>query len=241
MSVCGSVLLARHGRSSLFVSAKMDDFVKKCGTIDDLTDSLRKQQKTIAELNHDIEFMRKQRDDITDTVVDLQCRSMKDNLIFTGLGGESNTEETELKLRDFLHHELGLDSERIEFGNVHRYGQFKPGRQRPIVARFLHHRDLITVNENSYKLAGSPFGINEQFPAVIEDRRRQLYPIMKRLKRNRSNKVKLVRDRLYVNGELYDERFDHERMDAQASSAQSKPASPKAAQRDREPAHPKTK
>lgn len=32
--------------------------------------------------------------DLKDTVLDLKCRSMKNNLIFTGLGGETNSEDT---------------------------------------------------------------------------------------------------------------------------------------------------
>ena len=55
------------------------------------------------------------------TVLDLQCRSMKNNLIFTGLHEVSN-EYTEDLLRDFLHSELGIDY-KIEFGNVHRFGR----------------------------------------------------------------------------------------------------------------------
>ena len=55
------------------------------------------------------------------TVLDLQCRSMKNNLIFTGLLEVSN-EYTEDLLRDVLHSELGIDY-KIEFGNVHRFGR----------------------------------------------------------------------------------------------------------------------
>ena len=54
----------------------------------------------------------------------------------------------------------------------------------------------------AYKLKGSQFGINEQFPAVIEDKRRMLYPVMKKKKRE-GHAVKMVRDRLYVDGQLY--------------------------------------
>lgn len=45
---------------------------------------------------------------LKDTVLDLKCRSMKNNLVFTGLGGETNTEDTEGKLWDFLFYELEI-------------------------------------------------------------------------------------------------------------------------------------
>ena len=72
-------------------------------------------------------------------MVDLQRRSMKYNLVFTGLGGEERDEDTESKLKDFLNIELGINWN-IEFGNVHRFGKFRKGKNRPIVVRFLYEK-----------------------------------------------------------------------------------------------------
>jgi hypothetical protein len=52
---------------------------------------------------------------------DLKCRSLKNNLIFTGLF-ESPREYTEGILREFIKNELGME-EYIEFRYVHRFGQ----------------------------------------------------------------------------------------------------------------------
>lgn len=57
---------------------------------------------------------------------------------FTGLGGETNSEDTEKKLRDFLYYEVETEKN-IEFNNVHRFGRFVRGKDRPIVARLLYH------------------------------------------------------------------------------------------------------
>ena len=130
----------------------------------------------------------------------LQWRSMKMNLIFTGLEGESTQENTESKLRDFLYFELGID-DNIQFGNVHRFGRFERGKHRPIVARFLYHNDLQLVKDSAHKLRGSKFGIREQYPAAIEDKRKDLYPLMRRLRGDGEN-PKLIRDRLYLRGKL---------------------------------------
>ncbi|CAG2252399.1 unnamed protein product [Mytilus edulis] len=132
-------------------------------------------------------------------VLDLQCRSMKNNLVFTGLYNvrDENTEEL---LRCFLYNELGIDY-KIEFGNVHRFGRYQGGG-RPIVARFLYHCDLQYVLDNAYRLRNTRYGIKQQFPKEIEDRRRKLYPIMKEAKRNRKIAT-LVRDRLFIDNELY--------------------------------------
>ena len=105
-------------------------------------------------------------------------------------------------MRGFLHHELEINY-RIEFGNVHRFKtRSGDNRRPPIVARFLYHSDLRFVLKNANKLRGKPFGIREQFPFEIEQRRRILYPIMKDAKRT-NQQVTLVRDRLYINNELY--------------------------------------
>ena len=48
-------------------------------------------------------------------------------------------------------------------------------------------------------LKGKRFGVNEQYPKEIEEVRKTLYGEMKCAKRNPQNRVKLVRDKLFVN------------------------------------------
>jgi hypothetical protein len=113
---------------------------------------------------------------------------------------EVNNENTEDLLRDFLYIELGIDY-KIEFGNVHRFGRNAWGR-RTSVAQFLYFADLQYTLDNVYKLRNRPVGIKQQFPRKIENRRKQLYSIQQDAKR-RGKRVTLVRDRLYINNELY--------------------------------------
>ncbi|VDI59818.1 Hypothetical predicted protein [Mytilus galloprovincialis] len=135
-----------------------------------------------------------------DTITDLKCRSMKNNLIFSGLDFQQN-EICDAKIQNFLEAELGINY-RVSFGNVHRFG--KPGLNgvRPIVTRFIYRREMEHVLSRTYKLKGKKFGISEQFPPEIENKRKDLYPIMKKAK-SEGKKVKLVRDKLYINGKLY--------------------------------------
>ncbi|KAK3105279.1 hypothetical protein FSP39_021534 [Pinctada imbricata] len=186
-----------------FVSCKVDEFDTKCGDLDTMKRDLYNQKIAIENLNRKLSETEKERNELREKVIDLQCRSMKYNLVFTGLGGESRTEDAEATIRDFIYYELNLNPENIKFGNVHRFGKFKGRHPRPIVARFLHQKEMKLVKDNAYRLKGSNMGINEQYPASIEDKRRELYPVMKNLKRNPNNKVRLVRDKLFVNGQLY--------------------------------------
>ena len=89
----------------------------------------------------------------------------------------------------------------MDFGNVHRFSH-KPRGKRPIVARFIHFNDSQYVLNNAYRLRNTPCGIRQQFPREIEDRRRELNPIQKEAKRQ-GKRVALIRDRLYMENELY--------------------------------------
>lgn len=137
---------------------------------------------------------------LQESVEDLQCRSMKNNLIFTNLN-EHREEDTERKLRLFLQEQLGIDYH-IEFGNVHRFGKHAYGKIRPIVARFLYHKDLQFVLEKATWLKDTKWGIHQQFPKSVEDRRKPLYPVQKEARRQ-GKRVTLVRDKLFINGKQY--------------------------------------
>jgi len=83
-------------------------------------------------------------------VLDLQCRSMKNNLLFSGLY-QSQFENGVNKLRGFIRQELEIDHY-IEFGNIHRFERRGTNNARPIVTRFIYHNDIQMVLQNAYKL-----------------------------------------------------------------------------------------
>lgn len=181
------------------LSINVDEVKAKQVDLDDARKTTNRTVKSIQDENASLQ----------EKLLDMQCRSMKNNLVFTGLL-EQRDENCEEKLRSFIYNEMNI-THRIEFGNVHRFGK-RPALEndppRPIVARFLYYNDLVQVKRAGKYLRGKNFGVNEQFPMEIEQRRKQLYPIMKEEKRKKS-KVVLVRDRLYVNDELV--RLDNER------------------------------
>ena len=72
----------------------------------------------------DIRKFKNEREKMKEPLLDLKCRSMKYNLVFTGLK-ETPHYNTEQKLCGFLGQELGIEHW-IEFGNVHRFGQRNP-------------------------------------------------------------------------------------------------------------------
>ncbi|PJE78134.1 hypothetical protein CI610_02935 [invertebrate metagenome] len=150
-------------------------------------------------LSVELEKAYEERHELRSIVTDLQCRSMKANLVFNGLS-ENVREDTEALVRSFLYNELDIQD--VEFGNVHRFGKRKQDRPRPIVARFLYQSQHSLVLSRSYLLRGTRYGVNEQFPSAVEEIRKKLYPVAKRLRRL-NHKVKFVRDKMYVDGVLY--------------------------------------
>ena len=52
-------------------------------------------------------------------------------------------------------------------------------------------------------LRNTNFGVREQFPKVIESRRKKLCPEMKLAKQDENNRMRLVRDKLYINNVQY--------------------------------------
>lgn len=132
---------------------------------------------------------------------------MKYNLIFSGIY-DNDHENTEEVLRDFMAGNLDIDHQ-VEFTSVHRFGKKNKKRARPIVAKFIYQCDLDQVLKSAKKLKGKPFQINQQFPEEIEQARKSLYPIMKE-HRQKGDHVKLVRDILYINGQLYNPETEEE-------------------------------
>ena len=55
---------------------------------------LKRHEATIETLSRGVENLRRDRNELRDRVTDLQCRSMKMNLVFTGLGKEHPREDT---------------------------------------------------------------------------------------------------------------------------------------------------
>lgn len=186
--------------------------------VDDALFDLSCQMK---DLQSDYDELKAKQNKTESKVIDLQCRSMCENLIFSGIKEELQTnsegtkyEDSESVPKNFLRQEMDITVP-IEFDRVNRLGPIKqadPNQEeldneaknqnpRPIIAKFERYKDKQYVKMIApKKLRNKPFGVNKQFPKEIEETRKTLYGEMKRAKRNQNNKVRLVRDKLFVNG-----------------------------------------
>ena len=98
---------------------------------------------------------------------------------------------------------MRIESE-VSFERVHRMGKHwgTGERPRPIVAKFTFHKQREEVRKSSVNLKGSDFGVAEQFPPEIMVKRKQQWPIFKKA-REEGKRAKLVADKLFINGQLY--------------------------------------
>ena len=227
------------------LSSKVVEYDNTIQTYSDMYDEIKSEQTTCRSDNFEIyerlDKLERENQDLKAaveksdrTIVDLQCRSMRDNLIFTGISEPQNenqnefeieapeTEDVEQTLRDFLKEEMQI-SRYIGFHRVHRLNSTdRSGRNdgpKPIIAKFERFSDREYVRSQAPKtLIGKPFGVREQYPKVIEDKRRQLYPIMKKYRKDKNNKVRLVRDRLYINENEYFPPDDEQNCDENAKN-----------------------
>ncbi|CAG2216217.1 unnamed protein product [Mytilus edulis] len=164
---------------------KKTDYLEK--GFDKIKEDYLRLDTSRCRIAEDLIKVERENNDMKTKLTDIQCRAMKYNLIFTGLS-EHRDENIEDKLRRFLYHEMKID-QRIEFSNVHRFGRRSENGKRPIVAKFLYFSDLEMVKKAGKHLKGSDYGVNEQFPPEIEQRRRRLYPIMKEERKKEQRRI----------------------------------------------------
>jgi len=183
---------------------------------DNLTDNNRTTNQKLRDIEQRVsQVERKQTDtdenmhDTNEKLTDVRWRSMRENLLFFGIEEcvplPENGENCEGRIKHFIKNDMGIDKE-ILLDRVHRLGRFNKRniRPRPIVAKFTFFKDRELVRMTAPQvLTGTDYGVSEQYPQEIESKRKPLYSVAKKAKADKNNTVKLIRDKLYINGELY--------------------------------------
>lgn len=156
------------------------------------------------EVSSHINRLEETQKDIEKTLIDLQCRSMRDNLLFFGLAEpDGNRKENCVNIVDeFCEDYLGISNISQDIERAHRIGRRRSGEFRPVVVKFSSFRIREKVRSNASRLGGTRFGIQEQFPRQIQEQRKQLYPILKDA-RKRGKRATLVVNKLYIDGVEY--------------------------------------
>jgi small-conductance mechanosensitive channel len=142
---------------------------------------LKKEQETAKASSNDakkrIEKLEEDNATLRGKIVDIQARSMRDNLLFFNIPENDKENTTEL-IHELLESKMEIKEARsnVKIDRSHRIGRKREDQRkpRPIVVKFNFHRDREHVRLNAKKLKGTNIGVSEQFPEEIERIRKTL-------------------------------------------------------------------
>lgn len=170
---------------------------------EDIKSEMEEIRQDNRELNGHLYQLTNDMRDLRERHIDLQTRSMRENLIFTGIPEKREGEESDETggiIKEFMTNVLKLEKP-VDFVRAHRFGK-RGDKDRPIVCRFKTFNDRETVRKNASQLKGSNYGISEQFPKEINDRRKELWPYYKEARKN-DKKAHFKRDKLFIDGRRF--------------------------------------
>ena len=140
-----------------------------------------------------------------ESILDLKCRSMRNNIVFAEIPGDifgETNDMVENKIYEFIEQKCGIQNpkQHIHIERAHRMGVRSGSKPRVIVARFFGSKDKDKIMECKKK--NKDLKIFDQFPDEIRERRRQLGPVLVKA-REKQAKAKLVVDKLIINGNIH--------------------------------------
>ena len=193
-------------QSTNFVS---DHFDTQKNSIDSNKQSITEMKSAMTELTNENKNLKEENAKIKQSLTDLHSRSMRENLIFYGIDESltTTTEDCIKEVKSIIVDKLEIKDSDIIIDRAHRIGRKEKEdgskkKPRPIVAKFHQFTDKERIRRESHRLKDTDYGISEQFPKEIADKRRILVKIMKH-KKSQGETVRLAYDKLYVNNKEY--------------------------------------
>ena len=151
---------------------------------------------------------------LEERITNTESRSMRENLLFHGIA-ETEGENCTGIVKQFCKSELKLNADFVDkviIDRAHRIGKItrtdaQNQQIRPIVVKFHKYSDKEHIRESAYaqrvQLEERNVSIRDQWPQSVLEKRRALYPILEQ-ERTKGYHVKLVRDKLFINGNRYE-------------------------------------
>ena len=173
-----------------------------------LTERAETQQKTLSKLTEDVNKLTQVTNAEKERAIKLESHSRRNNLIFYNIPEvrHESSATTETLLYTFLEQNLDMAEEEtneIPIERAHRLGKIREdNKPRPIIAKFSFHKDKERILSSARTLAGTNYGISQDFPKEIVEIRKGLVKAMKEA-RKEGKGTKLVYDKLYINGRRY--------------------------------------
>lgn len=178
--------------------------------LDDYKQENRKLRELIQCMDGRLKRTEMEVDKLKEATIDLTLRSMKHNMIVTGIAdpGLGQKEDCVQLATDFLLKNMKIEKKRLAKEIVvdvaHRLGR---GPNRPMIIRFTTHSGRVAAMSFCGNLKGTNFFVRDQLPPEMSNKASALAPMFKELRAVATNKVKMVRDKLYCNGDEVDPQF----------------------------------
>lgn len=174
-----------------------------------------KLEAMCTKLKTSISEQEKEDSKMQDKLLDLESRSMRENLIFYGLGESEISSPGELPepsncealVRELIKDTLEIDHTEMVFDRVHRLGGIRAKKPRPIVVKFQNYTDREKVRIKSYdddtkqKLKGKKQGVGIQAPKAYRDARKAFSDYIKSEQIDENN-TRIVGTKLYINNKI---------------------------------------
>ena len=138
--------------------------------------------------------------------LDLEARSVRENLMFYGITEEGDKDNCEAKVKPVLKDVLHVENvENIIFDRAHRVGQ-RTAATRPIVVKFHYYSQREKVRQTSFgvaeELKSAKLWVGAQIPKEMTDARKPLYPTTKKAK-DEGKSVKVMGKKLFIDSSEY--------------------------------------
>lgn len=183
------------------------------GELKETKSEMQKLQKLCNEMEKSITTCNQREEDATDKLLDLEARSMRENLIFYGLpettsaDSQPTTENCEKLVKELITSKLQLDATPMVLDRAHRLGGNRARKPRPIVVKFHRYSDREAVRLKSHEdaiktsLRGSNLGVGIQSPQQYRDARKAFAEHVKR-EEERGQRARVIGNKLYVNNRV---------------------------------------
>ena len=214
-------------KSQLFIDSKYESITKQ---VDTSISDVAKLKCDVSKLRDENKSLKQINTCLGEDVIDLKCRSMRDNLLFFGIKEDDVTapppqhdaqlmtnashltqsrgskEDCTEKVLQFCQSVLHIENpgDVLQIDRSHRIGNQTSNKTRPIVVRFKDTNSKLRVKDalRGADLRSTPFNVADQYPTEVLERRKVLVEHMVAARREGKRAV-LVRDKLYINNRLF--------------------------------------
>ncbi|KAL8620531.1 hypothetical protein ACOMHN_066954 [Nucella lapillus] len=148
-------------KENIMLKKQIETLTRHCQDMSDEVERLEKKVKEGKEMRNNLEQY-----------------TRKDNIKIINLQGDKpkeTSDETEKRVVDFLHSQLGLTTITSDHISIaHRVGPYRQSQNRPIIVKFISRKTKVSVMKNKRNLKGQKIYINEDLTKLNAQRLAEL-------------------------------------------------------------------